>query len=370
MNKQTEIENVVKKDGLIKMAIDMHSKSYRVVRQIDHREPQPTQKFRPEIFFGWLEKQRGLAERVVVCYEAGCFGYEPARQMQAMGVEVYVVAPQNWDEQGKRQVNDKHDAQVMCRRLSEYLCGHRKALSMVRIPSREEEAARAQGRMRDQLRRELRRMQAIGRSLLLAQRIAVSGRWWRGTSWQRISKAAPPWVVALLERWKKAIEPIEKQAEEIEAELRADAPAQELLFGEGELTHELLARELIDPQRFRNARQVGNYFGLCPSESSSAERRRMGSSTKHGNPRLGRFMVELAWRISRFQPRYRAVRRWAAVLYGPKSCAAARKKAIVALARRLAVDLWRIATGRVQAKDLGLVPRVNGSWLEKRLLCE
>ena len=38
-----------------------------------------------------------------------------------MGVKVYVIAPQNWDEQGKGQVNDKHDAQVICRRLSEYL---------------------------------------------------------------------------------------------------------------------------------------------------------------------------------------------------------------------------------------------------------
>jgi transposase len=60
--------------------------------------------------------------------------------MGGLGVEVYVIAPQNWDEQGKHQVNDKHDAQVMCRRLSEYLRGHSKALSVVRIPSREEEA--------------------------------------------------------------------------------------------------------------------------------------------------------------------------------------------------------------------------------------
>ena len=114
----------------------MHLRNYRVVRQIDHSQPQPAQKFKPEAFFRWLDKQRRLAERVVVCYEAGCFGYEPARRMQAMGVEVYVIAPQNWDEQGKRQVNDKHDAQVMCRRLSEYLAGHDKALSIVRIPSR------------------------------------------------------------------------------------------------------------------------------------------------------------------------------------------------------------------------------------------
>ena len=40
---------------------------------------------------------------------------------KALGVEVYVIAPQNWDEQGKRQVNDKHDAQVMCRRLERIL---------------------------------------------------------------------------------------------------------------------------------------------------------------------------------------------------------------------------------------------------------
>jgi transposase len=364
-----EADKISEKVYLIKIAIDMHLRNYRVVRQIDHSSPQPAQKFTPEGFYLWLEKQRGLAERVVVCYEAGCFGYEPARRMQGLGVEVYVIAPQNWDEQGKRQVNDKHDAQVMCRRLSEYLCGHRKALSVVRIPSREEEARRAAGRMREQLRRELRRMQAMGRSLLLQREVAVSGRWWQGSTWVRIRKAMPPWMVALLESWKKVMELIEEQAQEIEAQLRAAAPVPELLFGEGELTHELLARELIDPQRFKNARQVGNYFGLCPSESTSDQCRRLGSITKHGNPRLRRLMVELAWRMSRFQPRYRAVRQWGGLLEDPKAPAALRKKAIVALARRLAVDLWRIATGRVQAEELGLVRKVSLSSLERQLLC-
>jgi hypothetical protein len=116
-----ETTSVLKKAGLIKIAIDMHRRNYRVVRQIDHSDPQPAQKFKPEGFSLWLGKQLGLAEQVVVSYEAGCFGYEPARRMAAMGAKVYVIAPQNWDEQGKRQVNDKHDALVMCRRLSEYL---------------------------------------------------------------------------------------------------------------------------------------------------------------------------------------------------------------------------------------------------------
>jgi transposase len=352
MNKETDI--LQKKASQIKIAIDMHLRSYRVVRQIDHSTPQPAQKFAPQAFYHWLEKQRHLAERVVVCYEAGCFGYEPARRMQAMGAEVYVIAPQNWDEQGKRQVNDKFDAQVMCRRLSEYLAGHRKALSVVRIPSPEEEARRAQGRMREQLRGEIRRMQAMGRSLLLQREMAVTGCWWKGTTWVRIIQQMPSWMVAQLESWKKLIELTEKEALENESQLKAATP-RELVFGEGELTHELLARELIDPQRFKNGRQVGNYFGLCPSESTTDQSRRMGSITKHGNPRLRRLMVELAWRVSRFQPQYRAVRQWGPLLQNPKASAAARKKAIVALARRLSVDLWRIATGRVKAEELGLV---------------
>ena len=175
MNKQTDIEIVTKKFALIKMAIEMHLRNYRVVGQIESRRPQPGQKFAPEAIYGWLEKQRALAEGVVVCYEAGCFGYEPARRMQALGVEVDVIAAQNWDEQGQRQVNDKHDALVMCRRLSEYLAGQAKALRIVRIPSPEEEARGAQGRMREQLCRQIRRMQAMGRSLLLQRGMAVQG---------------------------------------------------------------------------------------------------------------------------------------------------------------------------------------------------
>src|ERR1700693_5325893 len=104
---KTNIENEVQ---LIKIAIDMHLKSYRVERQLDHSMVQPAQRFEPKRCYRWLEKQKEKADRIAVCYEAGCFGYEPARRMQAMGVEVYVIAPQNWDEQGKRQVNDKNAA--------------------------------------------------------------------------------------------------------------------------------------------------------------------------------------------------------------------------------------------------------------------
>ena len=77
--------------------------------------------------------------------------------------------------------------------------------------------------------------------------------------------------------------------------------------------------------------------------------------TKHGHPRLRAALVELAWRLVRFQPNYKPVVKWRKILAkGALATGAARKKAIVAVARQLAVDLWRSKTGRLTAEQLGL----------------
>jgi transposase len=355
MNNKTE-PTVETKVEVSKIAIDMHLKSYRVVRKLDHGPIQPGQRFEPGKFYQWLRKEQQRAKRVVACYEAGCFGYEPARRMQALGVEVYVIAPQSWDERGRRQVNDKWDASVMCRRLSEYLDGNNKALSIVQIPLPEEEQQRAEGRFREQLCREAQRLAARGRSLLLQREVAVRGCWWRGPLWQKISAGMPAWVVHQLQIWKELLEQLQKLIAQEERQLCAKVRAgvEPLLYGEGELTHALVQRELLNRERFRSGRQLGNYFGLCPSEYTTGDKRRLGSITKHGNPRLRRLMIELAWRMVRLQPQYVALARWRALLLGDKAGAAARKRAIVAVARRLAIDLWRIATGRKTAQELGL----------------
>ena len=77
--------------------------------------------------------------------------------------------------------------------------------------------------------------------------------------------------------------------------------------------------------------------------------------TKRGNPRLRAALVELAWRMVRFQPQYPPVQKRLVVLAkGSHALGAVRKKAIVAVARRLAVDLWRVHTGRRTPEQLGL----------------
>src|SRR5205085_3378928 len=88
---------------------------------------------------------------------------------------------------------------------------------------------------------------------------------------------------------------------------------------------------------------------------SSGSKRVLGSVTKHGNPCLRAVLVECAWRLVRFQPQDRPVKKRLHLLAkGAKATGAARKKAVVAVARQLAVDLWRLQTGRCTAEQLGL----------------
>jgi transposase len=96
--------------------------------------------------------------------------------------------------------------------------------------------------------------------------------------------------------------------------------------------------------------------GLSENRYSSGNTRLQSCVTKHGNPRLRAALVELAWRLVRFQPHYKPIVKWRQILAkGALATGAARKKAIVAVARQLAVDLWRIKTGRLRAEELGLI---------------
>jgi transposase len=117
----------------------------------------------------------------------------------------------------------------------------------------------------------------------------------------------------------------------------------------------VIDREIGNWNRFSNRRKVGSYTGLCPGEHSSGNTRLQSCVTKHGNPRLRAALVETAWRLVRFQPNYKPIIKWRRILSkGALATGAARKKAIVAVARQLAIDLWRIRTGRCSAEQLGL----------------
>jgi len=334
----------------IKLGIDVHAESYRVVRQVDHATPQPAQKFTPRAFLVWVQKQREQAEALYTCYEAGPFGYGLHRALSALGIHNVVVRPQNWDELGRGVKTDKTDALALVQRLDRYVQGNRKALAVIRVPTEGEEAARAQSRQREQLRQHRQRLEAQGRSLLLYHGQRVRGRWWSARAWPGVQTLLRPVLAELLGTLRDLIVVVDHQLAQATQRLEQSAPPAPCGFGA--LTTEVVRREVGDWHRFQNRRQVASLTGLCPGVHASGGRSRSGPITRHGNPRLRRALVELAWRVIRYQPAYGPVRHWRPKLLG--GSAGARKKAVVAIARHLAIDQWRLATGRATGHTLGL----------------
>jgi transposase len=342
--------------SLIKLGVDAHADSYRVVRQVDNGPLQPAQNMKPAKFFAWAEKQKSLADRVVVCYEAGTFGFHPARQLEERGVDCLVMVPINLDEGHTRVSNDRLDARRIAVRLDRHLSGDREALNLVRIPTLQEEEQRDLGRQRQTLMGDIRRFTDRGRAYLRKYGYRVKGRWWRASRWEALQELLSVGQREYLQRWVEVLQGLEKVLLEVHSALIAQGEAhlqgRVLPAGMGLLSYELLRLEVCDWQRFSNRRQVGSLTGLCASESSSGPRRQQGSVTKHGNRLMRWVLVEMAWRLIRYQPQCHAVAPWVQEFGRLLTTRARRKKIIVAIARQLAVDLWRVATGQTTFEKL------------------
>ena len=96
-----------------------------------------------------------------------------------------------------------------------------------------------------------------------------------------------------------------------------------------------------------NRRQLGSYVGLTPSPFQSGRTAREQGNSKAGNPKARTSMIELAWMWLRHQSDS-ALSRWFLGRVG-KLKGRMRRIAVVALARKLLVALWRYL-------ETGLVP--------------
>jgi transposase len=335
------------------IGVDTHSKFYVVCRQFDAQTPQAPQRLHPIEMVSFASKQLALAHEVCVIYEAGPFGFGLARELIAQGINCLVAVPKKLDPYSRKVRTDKTDVRELVSDLDRYLRGNKHALRVVRIPTLEEEVVRARNRQRDALCREQRAMASRGRTLLLQFGEQVSNHWWKEKQWVGLASknSWPKGIAAMLERYRTAILNLKELIEPLEKVIVQDAP-EELPRGMGKLTFCLLLREVMNWQRFQTRRQVGGFTGLCGGVLQSGNTRLDTKITKVGHKRIRTLLVELAWRMLRYQPDCALIRKWAPRLAAAGKNKSRRKQIVVAIARQLAIDIWKWQTGRTTSAAL------------------
>jgi transposase len=353
-NEKTNLASA--KVEVIKLGQDLHSVHVVVAVQLDGCPSQPPQKITTDTYVAWVKQlqKKHPGAKIYACYEAGPCGYWLHRALTKMGVKSYVVAPTALN--GMRK-NDKRDARALLDQLDRYVRDHRHAFSPVAVPTPEQEQQRAILRHRQSLLKSLGRCVRQGRSQMLLQGHRVRGKWWSPRRWAELKLSLPEWLVSLLSDFQEQAQLFERQllamdkrVAELGKEKKVTAPR-----GIGTLTWLTLLLEMVNWARFNNRRQVASYSGLCPGEYTTGDSRRELSIDKQGNRRVRTILIQAAWRLSMFQPGYPPLAKLRAA-QGSR----ARKRAIVAVARRLVIDLWRIATGRTTPEKVGLAGETAG----------
>ena len=108
----------------------------------------------------------------------------------------------------------------------------------------------------------------------------------------------------------------------------------------------LFLRNTLTPVPRNNAARYSPWIHL------SDGRGKEGSINRCGIGIVRWTLVEMVWRLMKWQPQYPPVRRLALGLVKSKR---AKKRLAVQAARRLAIDLWRLSTGQTTPEKLGLV---------------
>ena len=340
---------------------------------------------------GKVRARAGGPSRVLLTYEAGYEGFWLARWLgeHAPEIDVVVCDPASLEvvRKKKKAKTDRIDARRMVRALRAWDGGEAEALSVVRIPTVEEEDAKRLLRHRERLVKERTSLGNTIKGLLKLHGI-------RGLDPRSVTFAAslaevrtangaslPPGmrdeIEATHERLAKVLEQLadveRKKVALIAAAAAAPSPAREesgqagtgdrragsatmlaRLNGIGTNDALLLQNEVFY-RDFRNRRELAAWAGLAPVPWASGGVENDQGISKAGHPMVRRHLVQMAWRWLRWQPDS-AITKWFDRYCARRRDRLMRKRAIIAVARKLLVALWRyvrdglVPTGAVLAR--------------------
>ena len=314
--------------------------------------------------------------RLVSCHEAGRDGFWLHRYLLSCGIENVVVdsASIEVNRRKRRAKTDRIDARKLLHKLLRYHGGEELVWSVVNVPSEQAEDGRQLHRELEVLKKERTMHRNRLKSLLIQQGIAVSNpssrkflieletlRTWDGKELPADLKAR---IIREHARLRMVEEQIYALGKEREKRVAAadNVSVQQVsqlmtLVGIGMNSSWKFVMEFFAWRNFKNGKQIGALSGMTPTPYDSGAGQREQGISKAGNERIRTLAVEMAWVWLRFQPQSK-LSQWYLKRFaeGGKRM---RRIGIVAMARRLLIDLWRYLQQGVVPEGARLVKVVK-----------
>jgi transposase len=311
------------------------------------------------------KKRFGLPQDapVLSCYEAGRDGFWLHRYLESVGVLNLVVDSSSIEvnRRKRRAKTDSLDVAKLLTMLLRYHGREKKVWHVVRVPTVEQEDNRQLHRemmvLKKERTRHINRIKALltGQGLRMQVRADFlhqleTIRLWDGSR-------LPEGLVGLLQREHKRLQLVEEQIGELERERKeairnSTRPDIEMvrhllrLRAIGVNSAWLFTMEFFGWRKFRNQKEVGALSGLTPTPSQSGSTNREQGIGKSGNRYVRALAIEIAWGWLRYQPDSELTR-WYEERFAHGS-SRMRRIGIVAVARKLLVELWRyLETGAI-----------------------
>ena len=379
----TQVQDITRDEEVLAVSLELASKSWKVglddgkrrspaVHGVDHVTPEG----RLGEAVAVIEKTKQkwglpLGVRVVVVYEAGQDGFWIQRALTGRGYETLVVdaASIPVERRARRAKTDRLDAIRLVVTLRAWLRGERDRMKVVRVLAAEAEGQRHLVRERGTLQKEIGqhrdRMRKLLRTVGCWESIEgdLTGRLERREVKGYGGSALPVWLQERLVRECARLKLVEEQLAQLEKRLPeqlSEAVQKQMvqlmqLKAVGQVGAQRLALELYWRQ-FKNRREVGACVGLVPQPYDSGESRVDQGISKAGNRRVRALLIEMAWMWLRWQSQSELAQWFAQRTSGKGSNKRSKRIAIVAVARRLAILLWRYLKHGVLPKDVKLKP--------------
>lgn len=341
---------------------DLHDRTMLIRYAVDSAEPQQkTFRNDAEGRAKMIDLLKQLADkhnssRIVFAYEASGLGYGLCDLLVDQGIECHVLSPTHLPKTPKsaKQKTDAKDAQMILEQLRGFLLAGNDLPTVWTPPQRlrdDRELVRCRTDIADESTRV--KLQILS---MLKRRGIEKPDWFRGGAW---TKRLVKWLYELADQLDSVVGPVleslvkrfehlrdettrlEKRIRELSREDRYAHAFRALrgIPGVGLLTAMTFLTEMGDLTRFGNRREIAAYLGLCPASHESGEaNNRKGRITRQGPSRLRRMLCQACWislgRDSQAADAYHRIQ-------GGKP--GRKKKALVALMRKLGIKMWRVA---------------------------